>query len=265
MKTISICNQKGGVGKTTTAINTAAYLAEVGQRVLLVDLDPQGNATSGLGIDKKTLTLSSYHLLIDQQDPRSIIRPTSVEKLAILPSTIDLTGAEVELVPQDRREFRLRERLASLQEAFDFILIDSPPSLGLLTINGLVAADRVLIPLQCEYYALEGLSQLLKTIELVKSTLNPSLEVEGIVLTMADHRTNLANEVITEAKTYFKEKVFNTIIPRSVRLSESPGFGKPISLYDGTSTGAQRYRALAHELLGHDTPVVEDQRSLATP
>ncbi len=265
MKIISVCNQKGGVGKTTTAINAAAYLAESHQRVLLVDLDPQGNATSGLGIDKKTLTRSTYHLLMDQQDPRTIIRPTSVENLTILPSTIDLTGAEVELVPQERREFRLREMLEPLRGEFDFILIDSPPSLGLLTINGLVAADSALIPLQCEYYALEGLSQLLKTIELVKSTLNPSLEIEGIVLTMADHRTNLANEVIMEAKTYFKNKVFNAIIPRSVRLSECPGFGKPISLYDGTSIGAQRYQALVQELLGHAAHVVEDQRSIATP
>ena len=181
----------------------------------------------------------------------------------LLPSTIDLTGAEVELVPQERREFRLREALESIKAQFDFILIDSPPSLGLLTINGLVAADRALIPLQCEYYALEGLSQLLKTIGMVKATFNPTLEIEGIVLTMADHRTNLAQEVITEARTYFKERVFRSIIPRSVRLSESPGFGKPILLYDHESIGAQRYRELSEELLGRVATTPEDQRSLA--
>ena len=263
MKIISVCNQKGGVGKTTTAINTAAYLAAAGQRVLLVDLDPQGNATSGVGVDKKTLDHHIYHVLMDRQSPGDVMRPTPIPGLMLLPSTIDLTGAEIELVPQERREFRLREMLEPVKEQFDFILIDSPPSLGLLTINGLVAADRALIPLQCEYYALEGLSQLLKTIGMVKATFNQTLEVEGIVLTMADHRTNLAQEVITEARTYFKERVFRSIIPRSVRLSESPGFGKPILLYDHESIGAQRYRELSEELLGRVATTTAEQRSLA--
>ena len=203
-------------------------------------------------------------MLIDRIEPSTAIQSTQMERLSLLPATIDLTGAELELVPQERREFRLRESLEPLRSQFDIILIDSPPSLGLLTINGLVAADQALIPLQCEYYALEGLSQLLKTINMVKATLNPSLDVAGIVLTMADQRTNLAQEVIAEAQNYFKERVFQSIIPRSIRLSESPGFGKPILLYDHESIGAQRYRALTQELLGRLMPV-EDQRSVTTP
>lgn len=263
MKTISVCNQKGGVGKTTTAINASAYLAAAGQRVLLVDLDPQGNATSGLGIDKKTLKRHIYHVLMDHQSLQDVMLPTQLPGLTLVPSTIDLTGAEVEMVSQERREFRVREMLEPIKGQFDFILIDSPPSLGLLTVNGLVAADRALIPLQCEYYALEGLSQLLKTIGMVKTALNPSLEVEGILLTMADHRTKLAQEVIHEARAYFKERVFHSVIPRSVRLSESPGFGKPILLYDQESIGAQRYRELSEELLGRIAAPEEQPRSAA--
>jgi chromosome partitioning protein len=249
-KVIAICNQKGGVGKTTTATNLATYLAISGKKILLIDLDPQGNATSGLGVDKHSVKSSVYDLVIDEIDPDLGIINTNIDNLVLLPSNLNLTGAEVELVGIMGREYRLKKALAGLLDRFDFILIDCPPSLGLLTINGLSAANSVLIPIQCEYYALEGLSQLVNTINLVKENLNSGLEIEGVLLTMADFRTNLTNEVIKEARNFFKEKVYNTIIPRSIRLTEAPGFGKPIALYDKNSIGAQKYLEFTNELLG---------------
>jgi chromosome partitioning protein len=249
-KTIAICNQKGGVGKTTTAINLGTYLALSGKRILLIDIDPQGNATSGLGINKHDLKTSVYDLLIEEIDPKPIIIATGINNFSLLPSTISLTGAEVELVGVMGREYRLKKALSTLLTEYDFILVDCPPSLGLLTINALAAADSVLIPIQCEYYALEGLSQLVNTVNLVKTNINSSLEIEGVLLTMADYRTNITNEVIDEARKHFKEKVYNTVIPRNVKLTEAPGFGKPIALYDKLSMGAQRYKEFANELLG---------------
>ena len=249
-KIIAICNQKGGVGKTTTVINLGTYLAFSGKRTLLIDIDPQGNATSGLGINKHDLKISIYDLLIDETDPRPIIISTGINGLSLLPSTISLTGAEVELVGVMGREYRLKKVLSTLLTDYDYIIIDCPPSLGLLTINALAAADSVLIPIQCEYYALEGLSQLVNTINLVKTNINASLAIEGVLLTMADYRTNITNEVINEARKFFKEKVYNTVIPRNVKLTEAPGFGRPIAIYDKTSIGAQRYQQFTEELLG---------------
>lgn len=249
-KVIALCNQKGGVGKTTTAINLATYLALSGKKILLIDIDPQGNATSGLGINKHDIKHSVYHLLIDDADPRSIIIGTQVPNLSLFPSNLNLTGAEVELVSAIGREHKLKKALAGLLNDFDFILIDCPPSLGLLTINALSAANSILIPIQCEYYALEGLSQLVNTINLVKENINPSLVVEGVLLTMADYRTKLTNEVINEVKKFFNEKVYTTVIPRNIRLAEAPGFGKPIAMYDKNSIAAQKYEDFTNELLG---------------
>lgn len=249
-RVISICNQKGGVGKTTTAINLSVYLAISGKKILLIDIDPQGNATSGLGINKHNIKTSIYDLLIDEIDPRPIIIDTGIKNLSLLPSTLSLTGAEVELVGIMGREYRLKKAMAPLLSDYDFIVIDCPPSLGLLTVNALTAADSVLIPIQCEYYALEGLSQLVNTINLVKENLNISLGIEGVLLTMADYRTNLTNEVIKEARNFFKEKVYQTVIPRNIRLTEAPGFGKPIAMYDKNSIGAQKYSEFTSELLG---------------
>jgi chromosome partitioning protein len=254
IKIIAICNQKGGTGKTTSAINLATYLALIGKKVLLIDLDPQANATSGLGINKHDIQKSTYHILLEELAIGEIYQTTAVNNLYLAPSNLDLTGAEVELVGALGREHRLRKALTKTQENFDFILIDSPPSLGLLTINALCAADSVLIPVQCEYYALEGLTQLFKTIKLVRDNLNPQLTVEGVILTMADFRTNLTKEVIHEARSYVKERVYETIIPRSIRLSESPSFGKPIALYDKNSIGAQKYEQLTQEILGLPLP-----------
>lgn len=248
-RSISICNQKGGVGKTTTAINLASYIALADKKVLLIDADPQGNATSGIGINKNDIKHSLYHLLINQTTFPEIIIPTQIKNLSIVPSNLDLTGAEVELVGAIGREFRLKKAFTSIKDAYDYIFIDCPPSLSLLTVNALTACDSVLIPIQCEYYALEGLSQLMTTINLVKDHLNHNLEMEGILLTMADFRTNLTSEVIKEARSHFKDKVYNTIIPRSIKLSESPGFGKPIVLYDKTSIGALKYEELSQEFL----------------
>lgn len=248
-KVIAICNQKGGVGKTTTAINLAVYLALSGKKILLIDIDPQGNATSGLGINKHNIKTSIYDLVIDEMDPRPIIITTGIDNLSLIPSTLSLTGAEVELVGIMGREYRLKKAISSLLSGYDFVLIDCPPSLGLLTVNALAAADSVLIPIQCEYYALEGLSQLVNTIRLVKDNINSNLEVEGVLLTMADYRTNLTNEVINEVRKFFAAKVYNTVIPRNIRLTEAPGFGKPIALYDKNSIGAQRYQEFANEML----------------
>ena len=248
-KILTICNQKGGVGKTTTAINLSAYLAKAGQQVLLVDTDPQGNATSGLGIDKQQLTQGLYQVLLGEMPLQQAALKTVVENLTLVPSSIDLTGVEVELVNREGREFLLREVLRPAKDQFDFVIIDSPPSLGLLTINALVACDRVLIPVQCEFYALEGLSQLIQTIELIKNSLNQELTIEGLVLTMADYRTNLTHEVIDEARHYVKERIFQAVIPRNVRLSEAPSHGKPIMLYDQHSIGAKRYEELSLEIL----------------
>jgi chromosome partitioning protein len=249
-KIISICNQKGGTGKTTSAINIATSFALVGKKVMLIDLDPQANATSGIGINKHNVQKSTYHVLLEELEIQQILQSTAVNNLYLAPSNLDLTGAEVELVGALGREYRLKRALQKEKENFDFIIIDSPPSLGLLTINGLCAADSVIIPVQCEYYALEGLTQLVKTIELVKDNLNPNLAIEGVLLTMADYRTNLTKEVIQEARKYFTDKVYATVIPRNIRLTEAPGFGKPVALYDKDSLGAQKYEELTKEILG---------------
>lgn len=262
-KIITVCNQKGGTGKTTSAINLAAYFALVGKKVLLVDLDPQANATSGAGVNKHEIKQGTYHILLEEIDVKEIIKPTAIPNLWVAPSSIDLTGAEVELVSALGREYRLKKALAKPKEEFDFIIIDSPPSLGLLTINGMCAADSVLIPVQCEYYALEGVTQLVNTIRLVKENLNPDLQIEGVLLTMADFRTNITKEVISEVRTYFKEKVYNTVIPRSVRLTEAPSFGKPIPLYDKDSLGAQKYEALTKEILGLSETRVDNSEAKA--
>lgn len=245
---VAVTNQKGGVGKTTTCVNLGACLAERGQRVLLVDIDPQGNATSGLGVDRWHLKQCIYDLLINGMDAGELMCTTEVEGLWLLPATIRLAGAEVELVPLPAREKKLQEGLKDWIGSFDFILIDCPPSLGLLTINALTSATKVFIPIQCEYYALEGLSQLMGTITMVRNSLNPTLELMGVLLTMFDSRTNLAQQVVDEIRRVFQEKVFQTVIPRSVRLSEAPSYGKPIILYDGNSRGALAYRNLAEEV-----------------
>jgi len=249
-KIIAICNQKGGVGKTTTSINLSACLAMAGKKVMLVDLDPQANATSGIGINKHDIKKSTYHILLEELSLGDILQKTAVENLILAPSNLDLTGAEVELVGALGREYRLKRALQKEKENYDFMIIDSPPSLGLLTINGLCAADSVIIPVQCEYYALEGLTQLHHTIRLVKENLNPALGIEGVLLTMADFRTNLTKEVIQEARNHFKDKVYHTVIPRNIRLTEAPSFGKPIALYDSDSLGAQKYAELSKEILG---------------
>lgn len=255
-KIIAICNQKGGTGKTTTTINLAAYLALAQKRVLIVDLDPQANATSGAGISKHDIKKNTYNLLLEEVDIAEVLQPTAINNLDLAPSHLDLTGAEIELVNVLSRENRLKKALEKPKENYDFIMIDSPPSLGLLTINALCAADSVIIPVQCEYYALEGLSQLVNTIRLVKENLNPELTIEGVLLTMADFRTNLTKEVIQEVRNYFKDKVYQTIIPRSIRLTEAPSFGKPVVLYDKDSLGAQKYEELAREILGTQLPAV---------
>lgn len=248
-KIFSFCNQKGGVGKTTSIVNISAALAFSGYRILVVDVDPQANATSGLGEEKPGIESTAYQLIVENESPGEIIRKTSIRNLDIVRSSADLSGAEVELVKRDSREYALKSQLDKLKTKYDFVLIDCPPSLGLITINALVASDFLIIPLQCEYYSLEGLGLLLNTFQLIRKELNRSLEIGGVLLTMADFRANLTQQVIDEVKTYFKEKVFQTIIPRSVKLSEAPSFGKPAILYDPSGRGSKSYKDVAEEFI----------------
>lgn len=247
-KVISIANQKGGVGKTTTAVNFSTILAKRGKKVLMIDTDPQGNATSGLGIDKN-VNFSVYDVIINDVEIENTVQKTMVKNLEVCPSNIDLAGAEVELVSMEAREYRLKEKIDSQKDKYDYIIIDCPPSLGLITLNAFTASDSVLIPVQCEYYALEGLGQLLNTINLVKQHLNENLEIEGALLTMFDARTNLSNQVVKEVNRYFENKVYKTVIPRNVRLSEAPSYGMPISVYDPRSKGAKSYDKFVKEFL----------------
>jgi chromosome partitioning protein len=256
---LAVANQKGGVGKTTTAINLATALAAVGESVLLIDLDPQGNASTGLGVTRAERSTGSYRLITDHLPLMQAARTTSIANLSLITAEADLAGAEIELVGMDRREYRLRDALADLRAApstFDFVVIDCPPSLGLLTLNGLVAADAVLVPLQCEFYALEGISGLIRTIEMVKRGLNPSLRLQGIVLTMFDRRNNLSELVAADARGFFGTAVYETVIPRNIRVSESPSHGKPVLLYDFRSPGAQAYVRLAGEVLRRERATV---------
>lgn len=255
---VAVANQKGGVGKTTTTINLAASLALADQRVLLVDVDPQGNLTSGVGQKGKSAAAGTIYEALTSAEPLTDCRPftipTSIDRMKLLPADRNLTGAEIELVPLARREERLRVLLANVRDDFDYILIDCPPSLGLLTLNALVAADAVLIPLHCEYFALEGLADLVGTMRRVRAGLNPSLDIEGVLLTMFDERTNLGQQVASDVRQFFKEKVFHTVIPRNVRLGEAPSHGMPVILYDVKSRGAEAYLALAREVLARATP-----------
>jgi chromosome partitioning protein len=248
---IAVTNQKGGVGKTTTSVNLGACLAYIGQKVLLVDIDPQGNATSGVGVEKGDVHQCIYDVLVDDVDVNDTVKQSKVENLSIIPATISLAGAEIELVPTISREVRLKKALEKVKDEYDYIIIDCPPSLGLLTINALTASDAVVIPVQCEYYALEGLSQLLSTVRLVQKHLNHDLMIDGVLLTMLDARTNLGIQVIEEVKKYFQDKVYRTIIPRNVRLSEAPSHGEPIIIYDAKSRGAEVYLELAKEVVAN--------------
>lgn len=259
-KTICIVNQKGGVGKTTTSVNLSAALANLGRRILIVDLDPQGNASSGLGLKRHEYQDANvYHLLIGESDVKGVIYPSPFKNLHVIPANADLVGAEIELVNEHQREYRLKEAFSKIQDDYDFIFIDCPPSLGLLTLNALTSAQSFLVPLQCEYYALEGLSQLLNTAGLVKKSLNPSLKIEGILLTMFDSRNNLSHQVVNEIRSHFSEKVFNAIIPRNVRLSEAPSHGLPIFEYDKKSVGSRKYMELAEEIAEQNSPKLDNQ------
>jgi chromosome partitioning protein len=251
-QTIACANQKGGVGKTTTVVNLATYIALAGERVLVIDLDPQGNATSGFGVDRGAAERSVYDGVIDEATLEELVVPTAVEGLLLVPSSISLAGAEVELAPLSQRERRLARLLEPIGEEYDYVFLDCPPSLGLLTVNALTAADSVLVPIQCEYYALEGLSQLIATINLIRDHLNPDLAIKGVVLTMYDARTNLSAEVAAEVRRHLGTAVFDTIVPRSVRLAEAPSYGKPIAMYEPESRGAEAYRSLAAEMLERD-------------
>ncbi len=251
-KVIVVANQKGGVAKTTTTINLASYLTQLKKKVLLVDMDPQANSTEGVGIDKNKIEKSIYECIINEIDPRKAIYSAKSSDFFVIPATIHLTGAQVELVDRIGREFALKEVLDKIRDDYDYLIIDTPPSLGILTINGLVAADSVLIPLQCEFYALEGISQLLNTIKLIQRKLNPGLFIEGVLLTMFDGRTNLATQVVKEAASFFKDKVFKTSIPRNVKLSEAPSFGLPIDLYAPDSNGARSYLEFTREVIKNE-------------
>ncbi len=253
-RVVAVANQKGGVGKTTTAVNLGAALTELGFRVLVVDLDPQGNATTGLGIDIRNLDTTVYDSLMSDAPLEDSVEATSVRNLFVVPSNMDLAGAEIELVPMFSRELKLRRAVEAVKDEYDYVLIDCPPSLGLLTVNGLAASDDVIVPIQCEYYALEGLGQLVNNVDLVRTNLNPVLDIRGIVLTMYDARTKLADQVVNEVRAHFGSKVYATIVPRTVRLSEAPSFGQPIIVFDPSSRGAEAYRALAREMSGRMEP-----------
>lgn len=256
-KVMAVANQKGGVGKTTTAVNCSAALALQGRRVLVVDTDPQGNTTSGLGIDKKKAQLSVYDVLINGTNIKEAVQATQIEGLFAVPSAIKLAGAEVEMVHMEKREYVIKEALDVVRGEYDYILMDCPPSLGLLTVNALTAADTVIVPIQCEYYALEGVTQLVDTIRLVKKHLNTGLEIEGVLLTMFDPRTRLSVQVVDEVKAFFRHKVFSSLVPRNVRLGEAPSFGKPIMLYDPQCAGARAYEYLAEEIIQNNEEALQ--------